>query len=89
MLSVEDLRHATSAFDPRAFSGIIPTAVDVADHALAPLNLAIETGLGLAFLSAGVDPSTGITVADPFTLASGSFTTPTGGQTDGRVTAIA
>jgi len=69
------------------FSGVVPTFADLATDLSPVLSLAIETRLGLAFLSSGRDIATGITVADPFTLASGVFTTPTGDRTDGRLAA--
>ena len=82
----ETLLRELDGFDPRAFSGLIPTFADQARDPAGLIDYALTSGLGLAFFSAGGDPSTGITVADPFMLASGAFTTATGGTTDVRIT---
>jgi flagellar biosynthesis GTPase FlhF len=53
------------------------------------LSLLVESELGVAFLSSGRDVATGIAVADPFTLASGVFTTSTRETTNGRLAVTA
>ncbi len=85
----DQLAALLAPFDPAAMSGIIPTFAEAA-HSYAPvLDTAIALRLGVAFLSAGDNPTTGIEVADLFKLASGSLPTSTGVTADGRLTAIA
>lgn len=85
----DQLRAMLSPFEPAAMSGIVPTFVEAAETFAPVLDTAISLGLGIAFLSAGDDPTSGIEVADLFTLASGSLPTTTGVTADGRLSAIA
>lgn len=85
----DQLRAILSPFEPAAMSGIVPTFVEATDTYAPVLDTAISLGLGIAFLSAGDDPTSGIEVADLFTLASGSLPTTTGVTADGRLSAIA
>jgi flagellar biosynthesis GTPase FlhF len=71
------------------FCGAIPTFADIVTDMSPVVSLAIESGLGLAFLSSGSDISTGIAVADPAALASGIFAKRTGETTNGRLVASA
>lgn len=68
-----------------SFAGCVLTFTDLVTGLSTVLSTAIETQLGIAFLSTGRDVSTGISVADPLTLASGMFTIRTGERTDGRL----
>jgi hypothetical protein len=85
----DDLDAILAPFDFRAFSGAIVTFGDRARTLLPVVEMLLRSGLGAAFVSDGPDATTGIAVADPFMLASGSFTTATGVTTDGRLSAIA
>ncbi|MGE3076057.1 MAG: hypothetical protein AB7N24_09265 [Dehalococcoidia bacterium] len=76
-------------FDSDACSGAILTGTDIATSLTPALSLLIESQLGVAFLSSGRDVATGIGIADPFTLASGVFTTPTRETTNGRLAVTA
>jgi flagellar biosynthesis protein FlhF len=58
------------------FSGAVPTGVDLAPSLAGALELLAETGLGLAFLSAGRDIAAGIVVADPAAIAAAIFPAP-------------
>lgn len=58
------------------FAGAVLTGADLAPTLAAGLELLAETGLGLAFLSAGRDIAAGITVADPPAIAAGLFPAP-------------
>lgn len=70
-------------------AGAVITGVDLATGLTPALSLLVEAQLGLAFLSSGRDVGTGIAVADPFTLASGVFTTSSRETSDGRLVATA
>ncbi|WP_322819633.1 hypothetical protein [Tepidiforma sp.] len=59
------------------FAGAVPTGVDLAPTLSGALELLAETGLGLAFLSAGRDIAAGIVVADPATIADALLPTAT------------
>lgn len=83
------LQAILAPFEPAAMSGIVPTFAEAAETFAPVLDTAIALGLGIAFLSSGDDPTTGIEVADLFTLASGSLPTSTGVTADGRLSAIA
>lgn len=85
----DQLRAMLSPFEPAAMSGIVPTFVEAAETFAPVLDTSISLGVGIAFLSAGDDPTSGIEVADLFTLASGSLPTTTGVTADGRLSAIA
>jgi hypothetical protein len=78
-----------SEFEPASCAGAILTGVDLAGSLLEAISLLIESQLGIAFLSSGRDVGTGIAVADPFTLASGVFTTSTRETTNGRLAVTA
>ncbi|MGE0600544.1 MAG: hypothetical protein AB7J35_15455 [Dehalococcoidia bacterium] len=78
-----------SEFDSAACSGAILTGTDIATSLTPALSLLIESQLGVAFLSSGRDVATGIGIADPFTLASGVFTTSTRETTNGRLAVTA
>jgi flagellar biosynthesis GTPase FlhF len=86
---VSSMRAALTDLPEGHFSGAIPTFADIVTDMSPVVSVAIESGLGLAFLSSGSDISTGITVADPATLASGIFTKRTGETTNGRLVASA
>lgn len=85
----KQLRELLAPFEPAAMSGMIPTFADAAETFGATLDTAIALGLGIAFLSSGDNPASGIGVADLFKLASGSLPTSTGVTADGRLSAIA
>lgn len=68
-------------------AGAVLTFTDMATNLTPALSLIVEAGLALAFLSSGRDASTGIGIADAFTLASGVFTTGTRERTNGRLVA--
>ncbi len=68
-------------------AGAVLTFTDLATNLTPALSLIVEAGLALAFLSSGRDASTGIGIADAFTLASGVFTTGTRERTNGRLVA--
>lgn len=72
-----------------SFAGCVFTAVDLATDLSPAVSLAIETGMGVAFLSSGRDISTGIEPADPVRLASGILPVTSGDTTDGRLVATA
>lgn len=76
-------------FEPGHYAGAILTATDIATSLTPALSLLVESQLGVAFLSSGRDVGTGIAVADPFTLASGVFTTSTRETTNGRLAVTA
>ncbi len=80
---------ALAEFDPATCAGVVITGGDLATELTPAISLAVESQLGIAFLSSGRDIATGITVADPFTLASGVFTTSTRETTDGRLAVTA
>ncbi|MFN8615625.1 MAG: hypothetical protein U0837_00845 [Dehalococcoidia bacterium] len=80
---------AIAEFDAAACAGAVITGVDLATGLTPALSLVVEAQLGIAFLSSGRDIATGIGIADPFTLASGVFTTPTRETTDGRLAVTA
>jgi flagellar biosynthesis GTPase FlhF len=71
------------------FAGCVFTFTDLATDLSPAVSMAIEAGLGIAFLSSGRDVGTGIMVAEPLTLASGILRTRTGETTDGRLVASA
>ena len=79
----------TCALHAEAFSGAVLTFTDLAPDLSPALSLAIEAGLGLAFLSSGRDVGAGIVAADPRSLASGIFPVTSGETTDGRLVATA
>lgn len=83
------LALALAEIDPEHCAGVVLTATDLAESMAPALSLLIEFGLGAAFLSSGRDVGTGITVADPFTLASGVFTTSTRETSNGRLAVTA
>ncbi|MGB4862423.1 MAG: hypothetical protein WBO97_08185 [Tepidiformaceae bacterium] len=83
------LEAELAEFDPAVCSGAILTGTDIATSLTPALSLLVESQLGVAFLSSGRDVGTGIGIADPFTLASGVFTTPTRETTNGRLAVTA
>lgn len=83
------LENELAEFDPATCSGAVLTGTDIATSLTPALSLLVESQLGVAFLSSGRDVGTGIGVADPFTLASGVFTTPTRETTNGRLAVTA
>ncbi len=87
----DQLRAILAPFEPAAMSGIIPTFANAAETFAPVLDTAIALGLGIAFLSLGDDPTTGIATGCPdlFTLALGSLPSTTGVTADGRLSAIA
>lgn len=76
-------------FDSFSCSGAILTGTDIATSLTPALSLLVESQLGVAFLSSGRDVASGIGIADPLTLASGVFTTPTRETTNGRLAVTA
>lgn len=72
-----------------SFAGCVFTSVDLATDLSPVVSLAIETGMGVAFLSSGRDISTGIETADPVRIASGILPVTSGDTTDGRLVATA
>jgi flagellar biosynthesis GTPase FlhF len=83
------LHAELGAFEPAHCAGAILTGTDLAPSLTPALSLLVESQLGVAFLSSGRDVGTGITVAEPFTLASGVFTTSTRETTNGRLAVTA
>ena len=83
------IEQLAGSFETEAFSGAVLTFTDLAPDLSPALSLAIETGLGLAFLSSGRDVGAGIIAADPQSLASGIFPVTSGETTDGRLVATA
>lgn len=83
------LHAELGAFEPAHCAGAILTGTDLATSLTPALSLLVESQLGVAFLSSGRDVGTGITVAEPFTLASGVFTTSTRETTNGRLAVTA
>lgn len=83
------IEQLAGSFETGAFSGAVLTFTDLAPDLSPALSLAIETGLGLAFLSSGRDVGAGIIAADPQSLASGIFPVTSGETTDGRLVATA
>ncbi len=83
------LEAELAEFDVQHCAGAILTGTDIATKLTPALSLLVESKLGVAFLSSGRDVGTGITVADPFTLASGVFTTNARETTNGRLAVTA
>ena len=83
------LRRALRSYATENFSGFVISFVDLATSLSGVLSLVVESGLGIAFLCAGRDVSSGITPADPAALASGLMDANTGERTDGRVSVVA
>lgn len=83
------IEQLAGSFETEAFSGAVLTFTDLAPDLSPALSLAIEAGLGLAFLSSGRDVGAGIVAADPRSLASGIFPVTSGETTDGRLVATA
>ncbi len=76
-------------FDSAHCAGAVLTGVDLATTLTPAISTVVESGLGIAFLSCGRDISTGIGIADPFTLALGCFTTSPRETTNGRLAVTA
>ncbi|MEO8538498.1 MAG: hypothetical protein ABI577_02065 [bacterium] len=76
-------------FDSAGCAGAVITGVDLATALTPAISIIVESQLGIAFLSSGRDIATGIGIADPFTLASGVFTTSTRETTNGRLAVTA
>ncbi len=87
--SREALDAAIQDIPLNGFAGAILTFTDLCTDLTPVVSLLVESGLGIAFLSSSRDVSTGIAIADPFTIASGIFTTPTRESTNGRLFATA
>ncbi|MBA4181006.1 MAG: hypothetical protein C0506_10500 [Anaerolinea sp.] len=83
------IQSAIAAYPQGGLSGAVLTFTDLAPGLVPVLSALIERRLGIAFISSGRDVSTGIEVADLLTLASGTFTTPSGVTTNGRLVATA
>ena len=83
------LETSFASFPSSSFAGAVLTFTDVSGSLASALNLVLEKRVGVAFLSSSRDVSTGIGVADPFTLASGIFTTRSGVKANGRLIASA
>ncbi|MCC7365614.1 MAG: hypothetical protein IT303_14710 [Dehalococcoidia bacterium] len=83
------LRRALATFDLERFSGVILTYADLSTDLSPALSVAIEAGMGVAFLCSSRDISTGIESVDPPVLASGILRGVTGVTTDGLVVASA
>ncbi len=86
---IATLEAELSEFDGRTCAGAILTCTDLATGLTPAISLLVESQLGLAFLSSGRDVGTGIEIAEPFTLASGVFTTSTRETTNGRLAVTA
>jgi flagellar biosynthesis GTPase FlhF len=67
------------------FSGVIPTFADTVTDLTRVVSTAIESSLGIAFLSSGSDISTGIEVASFSAMASGILRMRTGERTNGSL----
>lgn len=80
---------ALAELDVSTCAGAVITGADLATQLTPAISLVVESQLGIAFLSSGRDIATGIMIADPFTLASGVFTTSTRETTDGRLAVTA
>ncbi len=80
---------AIAEFDPAFCAGAVLTGVDMATALTPAISIVVESRLGIAFLSSGRDIATGIGIADPFTLASGVFTTISRETTNGRLAVTA
>ena len=85
----QSLANCLASFPQSSFSGSVITFADLAGAFAPALSIVLERQLGVAFLSSSRDVSTGIDVADVFTLASGIFTTPSGVKANGRLVASA
>jgi flagellar biosynthesis GTPase FlhF len=83
------VRAELAEFDTAHCAGVVLTGTDIAGDLSAALSVVVESELGAAFLSSGRDVGTGIAVADPFTLASGVFTTSTRETSNGRLAVTA
>lgn len=83
------IEGALRAFVLESFAGCVLTGADIAPNLSPALSLALESNLGVAFLSSGRDISTGIQIAEPSELASGFLRAGTGETTNGRLTATA
>ena len=83
------LEQELAEFDTAACAGAVLTGTDLATSLTPAIALVVEAALGIAFLSSGRDVGTGIEVADPFTLASGVFTTSSRETTNGRLAVTA
>ena len=83
------LANSLAPFPQSNFAGVVLTFTDISGAFAAALSVVLERRAGVAFLSCSRDVSTGIAVADPFTLASGIFTTPSGVIANGRLVASA
>ncbi|GBD23802.1 Signal recognition particle protein [bacterium HR29] len=70
-------------------AGTVITFADVATDLTPALSLALAAGAGIAFLSSGRDIASGVTEADPATLASGIRRNGSRERTDGRLAATA
>lgn len=81
------LRRAAGGFDTTGFSGAVITCSDLATDLSPAISMAIEAGLGLAFLSSGRDVGSGLLAADPAVLASGLFPMGHRESTDGQLVA--
>ena len=83
------LANSLAPFPQSNFAGVVLTFADITGAFAAALSVVLERRAGVAFLSCSRDVSTGIAVADLFTLASGIFTTPSGVIANGRLVASA
>lgn len=70
------LRPALEPLPIARFSGAVISGVDLAPSLASALGILAETGLGLAFLSAGRDIARGIDVVDPPAIAAALFPAP-------------
>ncbi|MGE5596192.1 MAG: hypothetical protein ACM3S1_09180, partial [Hyphomicrobiales bacterium] len=85
----EVLERKVRGYALASFAGCVITGCDLATDLSPVLSLALEAGLGIAFLSSGRDISSGIEAADPAALASGILPETTGVTTDGHLLATA
>ena len=85
----EAVERSLDPFARSSLAGTVFTFTDLAGSFSSALSVALERGAGVAFLSSSRDVSTGIGLADVFTLASGIFTTPSGVKANGRLVASA
>jgi flagellar biosynthesis GTPase FlhF len=83
------LQHAVSGLATASFSGCVITHTDLSTDLSPALSLALEAGLGVAFLSSGRDVSGGLEAADAEQLASGILRMTSGETSNGRLVASA
>ncbi|MCK9518593.1 MAG: hypothetical protein M0R74_06140 [Dehalococcoidia bacterium] len=81
----EALEAQVREYVARRLSGCVITGADLATDLTPVFSLAVQSGLGVAFLSSGRDISTGIETLEPLELASGILRGTSGDRTNGRL----